>query len=47
MIFCGHFPEGVESFAEERLEGETNGQWYVRQMLGSANLVGREAVPHS
>jgi NADPH-dependent stearoyl-CoA 9-desaturase len=40
VIFCGHFPDGVETFDEERLEGETKGQWYVRQMLGSANLSG-------
>ena len=46
VIFCGHFPEGVETFPEERLEGETRGQWYVRQMMGSANLSGRPAVPH-
>jgi NADPH-dependent stearoyl-CoA 9-desaturase len=40
VIFCGHFPDGVETFEEERLDGETKGQWYVRQMLGSANLSG-------
>ena len=40
VIFCGHFPEGVETFPEEQLEGETRGQWYVRQMMGSANLSG-------
>jgi fatty acid desaturase len=40
VIFCGHFPDGTGTFEEERLEGETKGQWYVRQMLGSANLSG-------
>jgi linoleoyl-CoA desaturase len=40
VIFCGHFPDGTETFDEDRLEGETKGQWYVRQMLGSANLSG-------
>lgn len=40
VIFCGHFPDGAETFEEERLEGETQGEWYVRQMLGSANLTG-------
>jgi fatty acid desaturase len=40
VIFCGHFPDGTETFEEERLDGETQGQWYVRQMLGSANLTG-------
>ncbi len=40
VIFCGHFPDGTETFEEDRLEGETQGEWYVRQMLGSANLTG-------
>jgi linoleoyl-CoA desaturase len=40
VIFCGHFPDGTVQFAEEQLEGETRGQWYLRQMLGSANLDG-------
>ncbi|WP_368071759.1 fatty acid desaturase [Nitriliruptor sp.] len=40
VIFCGHFPEGVEMFSEEDIEGETRARWYLRQMLGSANLTG-------
>ncbi len=40
IIFCGHFPEGVEEFSEEEVKGETRGGWYLRQMLGSANLTG-------
>ena len=40
VIFCGHFPDGVDTFDEARLKGETRGQWYVRQLLGSANLEG-------
>ncbi len=40
IIFCGHFPEGVEEFSEEEVENETRGGWYMRQMLGSANLTG-------
>ncbi len=40
IIFCGHFPAGVEEFSEEEVENETRGGWYVRQMLGSANLTG-------
>ncbi len=40
IIFCGHFPDGVELFEEEALEGETRSRWYLRQMLGSANLTG-------
>ncbi|MFC0865998.1 fatty acid desaturase family protein [Sphaerimonospora cavernae] len=40
IIFCGHFPEGVEVFTEDRLEDETRGEWYVRQLLGSCNIDG-------
>jgi NADPH-dependent stearoyl-CoA 9-desaturase len=40
VIMCGHFPEGVEDFVEEQLEGESRGEWYVRQLLGSANIEG-------
>ena len=40
VIFCGHFPDEVESFPEASIEGETRGDWYIRQMLGSANLTG-------
>jgi linoleoyl-CoA desaturase len=39
---CGHFPEGVETFEKTSIEGETRGEWYVRQMLGSANISGSE-----
>ena len=40
IIFCGHFPAGVASFSVEETENETRGQWYLRQMLGSANITG-------
>jgi fatty acid desaturase len=40
VIMCGHFPEGVETFAYDSIEGETRGQWYLRQMIGSANVSG-------
>ncbi len=41
VIMCGHFPEGVEAFEQDRLdETETRGQWYLRQMTGSANISG-------
>ena len=41
VIMCGHFPEGVETFERKSIpENETRGQWYVRQMLGSANISG-------
>jgi fatty acid desaturase len=45
VIMCGHFPEGVETFEQESLpETETRGEWYLRQMLGSANISGSKAV---
>jgi fatty acid desaturase len=40
IIFCGHFPEGTKVFTREEIENETRGQWYVRQLLGSANIEG-------
>ena len=40
IIFCGHFPEGVEEFTPEEAENETRGGWYLRQMIGSANISG-------
>lgn len=40
IIFCGHFPDGAEKFAEEQLEHETKAEWYLRQLLGSANFEG-------
>ena len=44
VIMCGHFPEGVETFEKRSIEGETKGDWYVRQMLGSANISGSKAM---
>ncbi|HEX7354215.1 MAG TPA: fatty acid desaturase [Mycobacteriales bacterium] len=38
VIFCGHFPDGAEKFTLEEFENETPQQWYLRQMLGSANF---------
>ncbi|MGW4771616.1 fatty acid desaturase family protein [Nocardia sp. NPDC004278] len=40
IIFCGHFPTGVQTFTEAETTEETRGEWYVRQMLGSANITG-------
>jgi linoleoyl-CoA desaturase len=38
VIFCGHFPDGAEKFALSDMDEESKGQWYLRQMLGSANI---------
>ena len=40
IIFCGHFPDGAEKFTKTDMVGESRGQWYLRQMLGSANISG-------
>jgi NADPH-dependent stearoyl-CoA 9-desaturase len=40
VIFCGHFPAGAQTFTQDQLDGETRGQWYLRQLLGSANIDG-------
>ena len=40
VIFCGHFPDGAEKFTKDDIENETQGEWYLRQMLGSANISG-------
>ena len=44
VIFCGHFPDGAEKFTTAEIENETQGQWYLRQMLGSANFTGGPAM---
>ncbi len=38
VIFCGHFPDGVQQFTPECLQDETRAEWYLRQMLGAANF---------
>jgi fatty acid desaturase len=40
IIYCGHFPDNVQTFTEEETKNESRGQWYFRQMLGSANITG-------
>ena len=40
IIFCGHFPDGAEKFTEAELDEETKAEWYLRQLLGSANFEG-------
>jgi NADPH-dependent stearoyl-CoA 9-desaturase len=40
IIFCGHFPDQTYTFSEQEVEQETRGGFYVRQLLGSANIDG-------
>ncbi|MEO5610544.1 MAG: acyl-CoA desaturase [Ornithinibacter sp.] len=44
IIICGHFPPGIETFEKTSIEGETRGEWYLRQMLGSGNITGSKAM---
>ena len=43
IVFCGHLPEGAETFTEEEYLTETRGGFYRRQLLGSCNLEGTRA----
>ncbi|KKC06571.1 fatty acid desaturase family protein [Mycobacterium nebraskense] len=38
VIICGHFADGAEKFTPSALEGERKPEWYLRQMLGTANF---------
>jgi linoleoyl-CoA desaturase len=40
IIFCGHFPDQTYTFSPEEVEDETRGGFYVRQLLGAANIDG-------
>ncbi|MGY5190496.1 UNVERIFIED_CONTAM: acyl-CoA desaturase, partial [Bacillus amyloliquefaciens DSM 7 = ATCC 23350] len=38
VIFCGHFPDGAEKFTPAAIAEETRADWYLRPMLGAANI---------
>jgi fatty acid desaturase len=38
VIVCGHFADGAEKFTVETVRDETKPEWYLRQMLGTANF---------
>jgi len=40
IIFCGHFPDQTYTFSPEEVENETRGGWYLRQLVGAANITG-------
>jgi linoleoyl-CoA desaturase len=40
IIFCGHFPDQTYTFSEAEVAGENRGRFYVRQLLGAANIEG-------
>jgi fatty acid desaturase len=39
VIQCGHLTLGTSTFTEKDLEGETRGGYYLRQILGSSNIL--------
>jgi NADPH-dependent stearoyl-CoA 9-desaturase len=40
IIFCGHFPDQTYTFSEDEVDEENRGAWYVRQLVGAANIEG-------
>src|SRR3954462_9068907 len=40
IIFCGHFPDQTYTFSQKEVEDESRGGWYVRQLVGAANIEG-------
>jgi fatty acid desaturase len=38
VIVCGHFADGAEKFTPAAVQNETKPEWYLRQMLGTANF---------
>ncbi|MBW0015853.1 acyl-CoA desaturase [Mycobacterium sp.] len=40
IIFCGHFPDQTYTFTQDEVENETRGEWYLRQLVGAANIEG-------
>jgi NADPH-dependent stearoyl-CoA 9-desaturase len=40
IIFCGHFPDQTYTFTQDEVEDESRGAWYVRQLVGAANIEG-------
>jgi fatty acid desaturase len=40
IIFCGHFPDQTYTFSQDEVDDESRGAWYVRQLVGAANIEG-------
>jgi linoleoyl-CoA desaturase len=40
IIFCGHFPDQTYTFGQDECKDESRGGFYVRQLLGAANIDG-------
>jgi linoleoyl-CoA desaturase len=42
IIFCGHFPDQAYTYTREEAADESRGAWYLRQLLGAANIEGSD-----
>ena len=42
IIFCGHFPDQAYTYTQEEAADESRGAWYLRQLLGAANIDGSD-----
>ena len=42
IIYCGHFPDQAYVFTKSEAEDESQGAWYVRQLIGAANIDGSD-----
>jgi fatty acid desaturase len=42
IIFCGHFPDQTYMFTEDEVADESRGAWFVRQLIGAANIDGSD-----
>ncbi|MGV9675799.1 fatty acid desaturase family protein [Nocardia sp. NPDC003482] len=40
IVLCGHLPAGIATFPESCLADESRGDWYARQVRGSADIRG-------
>ncbi len=40
IIFCGHFPDQTYTFSQDEVKDENRGAFYVRQLVGAANIEG-------
>jgi len=43
IIFCGHFPDQAYTYTQEEAADESRGAWYLRQLLGAANIDGSDS----
>jgi fatty acid desaturase len=42
IIFCGHFPDQAYTYTQQEAADESRGAWYLRQLLGAANIEGSD-----